>query len=373
VAPSTDYYDTLGIGRDASPEEIKKAFRRRARETHPDTSEHDDAEERFKQLNEAYEVLADPAKREMYDRFGTADPREAGMGGGGGDPFGSGGFGMGDLFSVFFDGMGGNFSRQASPEGRDMSGQVVVTLLEAADGAEKEIRYNRLAPCGTCGGSGAEPGGQVMICPQCNGTGQVRSARRTILGTFESVAVCDRCEGTGQVVDPPCPTCGGDGRVRVTESVSVKVPPGVTDGVQLRVRGKGEAGLRGASSGDLIVQVRVTPHETLHRQGDDLHGQARVLFTVAALGGEITVDGLHGPVKAKVPAGAANGDTVSVKGEGMPRLRGSGSGDLVVHVDIVVPKKLTKEQRRLMEELSASMGDGHEHTAFERIRDWLGV
>jgi len=373
VAPSTDYYETLGVSRDASADEIKKAFRRRARETHPDTSDHDDAEERFKQLNAAYEVLADPQKREMYDRFGTADPREAGMGGGGGDPFGGGGFGMGDLFSVFFDGMNGNFARQASPEGRDMSGQVVVTLLEAADGAQKEIRYTRHATCGTCGGSGAEPGGQVRICPQCNGAGQVRSARRTILGTFESVAPCDRCEGTGQIVEPPCPTCGGDGRVRVTETVTVKVPPGVTDGVQLRVPGKGEAGLRGASGGDLIVAVRVAPHETLHREGDDLHGQAGVVFTVAALGGEITVDGLHGPVKAKVPAAAANGDTVSVKGEGMPRLRGSGSGDLIVHVNIIVPKKLTKEQRRLMEELSAALGDGHEHSTLERIRDWLGV
>ena len=372
MAPSTDYYETLGVERDASADEIKKAFRRRARDTHPDTSDHDDAEERFKQLNEAYEVLADPQKRESYDRFGTADPRAAGMGGGTGDPFG-GGFGMGDLFSVFFDGVSGNFSRQASPEGRDMSGQVVVTLLEAADGAEKEIRYTRLATCGTCGGSGAAPGGQVLICPQCHGAGQVRSARRTILGTFESVAPCDRCEGTGQIVEPPCPTCQGDGRVRATESVTVKVPPGVTDGVQLRVPGKGEAGLRGASGGDLIVQVRVAPHEMLHREGDDLHGQARVLFSVAVLGGEITVDSLHGPVKAKVPAGVANGDTVSVKGAGMPRLRGSGSGDLIVHVNIIVPKKLTKEQRRLMEELSAALGDGHEHSTLERIRDWLGV
>ena len=369
MAHSTDYYETLGVSREASAEEIKKAFRRRARETHPDTSDHEDAEERFKALNEAYEVLADPQKRETYDRFGTADPRQTGFSGGSA----GGGFGMGDLFSVFFDGMSGNFARQASPEGRDMSGQVVVTLLEAADGTEKEIRYNRLAECGTCGGTGAEPGGQVTMCPQCHGTGQVRSARRTIMGTFESVGPCERCEGTGQVVDPPCPTCQGDGRVRVTETVEVKVPPGVMDGVQLRVPGKGEAGLRGASGGDLIVQVRVAPHETLHRDGDDLHGQARVLFTVAALGGEITVDGLHGPVAAKVPAGVANGDTVSVKGEGMPRLRGSGSGDLIVHINIIVPKKLTKDQRRLMEELSASLGDGHEHSAFERIRDWLGV
>lgn len=373
MAPSTDYYETLGVSREASADDIKKAFRRRARETHPDTSEHDDAEERFKQLNEAYEVLADPQKREMYDRFGTADPRETGFGGGGGGGGAGGGFGMGDLFSVFFDGMSGNFARQASPEGRDMSGQVVVSLLEAADGAEKEIKYNRLAECGTCGGSGAEPGGQIMMCPQCHGAGQVRTARRTIMGTFESVAPCDKCEGTGQVVDPPCPTCQGDGRVRITETVTVKVPAGVADGVQLRVPGKGEAGLRGASGGDLIVQVRVAPHETLHRDGDNLHGQASVLFTVVALGGEITVDGLHGPVKAKVPSGAANGDTVSVRGEGMPRLRGSGSGDLIVHVNIVVPKKLSKAQRRLLEELSASLGDGHEHSTLERLRDWLGV
>jgi len=372
--PATaDYYEVLGVGRDADQDEIKKAFRARARDVHPDTSEHEDAEERFKLLNEAYEVLSDPQKRAMYDQYGTADPRTGGYGAGGYDDlFGAGGVGMGDVFSMFFDGMMGGSARPVRPEGRDMAAQVSVTLLEAADGAVKQVRYTRAAPCETCGGSGAAAGGSLRSCPTCQGTGQVVTARRTLLGTFQSAHPCQACGATGSIVDPPCPTCGGQGRHERTETVDVTIPPGIADGQRLRVPDMGEAGLRGATGGDLIVTVRVLPHEFLHREGDDLHARANVPMTIAALGGDIRVAGLHGDVTIKVPPQTQNGMTIAAKGEGMPR-RGTGAGDLIVHANIVVPKRLNKEQRRLLEELSESLGDHREPSPLDRIRDWLGM
>jgi molecular chaperone DnaJ len=373
MMPATrDYYEVLGVPRDASDAEIKKAFRTRAREVHPDTSDHDDAEELFKELNEAYEVLSDAQKRANYDRFGAADPA-AGFPGGYayGDPFGGG---VGDLFSVIFDGvMGGGARSQQRAEGRDMSAQVVVTLAEAAEGVAKQVSYQRVAPCATCSGSGAAEGGSAKTCPDCRGTGQVTSSRRTILGTFQSVAPCARCAATGTVVDPPCPSCSGQGRVQARETVSVEVPAGVRDGQTITVPVKGEAGLRGAAAGDLVVTVRVRPHDFLHRDGDDLHARASVPMTIAALGGEIEVAGLFGPVPVKVPAGTQNDDVVTAKGAGMPRGRG-GRGDLLVHVRVAVPTKLSKAQRALLEQLADSMGDARGHASrLDRVRDWLGM
>lgn len=371
--PATrDYYEVLGVPRDATDADIKKAFRTRARDVHPDTSDHDDAEELFKELNEAYEVLSDSQKRANYDRFGTSSPQTGFPGGYGyGDPFG--GAGMGDLFSVIFDGvMGGNARQQVRTEGRDMAAQVVVTLEEAARGTTTQVTYQRDAPCGACSGSGAAGGGEAKTCPDCNGAGQVTSARRTFLGTFQSVAPCARCAATGTIVEPPCPACGGHGRSQARENVSVEVPAGVRDGQALLVDGMGEAGLRGASAGDLQVTVRVRPHEFLHRDGDDLHARASVPMTVAALGGEIDVQGLFGPVPVKVGAGTQNDDTLVAKGAGMPRPRG-GNGDLLVHVNVVVPTKLNKAQRAILEQLSESIGDKRSQSPLHRVRDWLGM
>jgi molecular chaperone DnaJ len=371
--PATrDYYEVLGVGRDATDAEIKRAFRGRARDVHPDTSDHDDAEELFKELNEAYEVLSDPQKRANYDRFGSADPQVGFPGGGYGyaDPFG--GAGVGDLFSVIFDGVMGGGVRQSRPEGHDMAAQVVITLEEAAEGVTKQVSYTRLAPCATCSGTGAAPGGSVRTCPECRGTGQKVSSRRTILGTFQSVAPCDTCAATGSVVEPPCSSCNAQGRIHARETVAVEIPAGVHDGQTVRVAGKGEAGLRGASSGDLIATVRVRAHDFLHRDGDDLHARAAVPMTVAALGGEIEVKGLAGPVTVKVSAGAQNGDVVVAKGAGMPRSRG-GRGDLVVHVNVVVPTRLNKAQRALLEELNESMGGSHPTSPLDKVRDWLGM
>jgi molecular chaperone DnaJ len=369
VPATRDYYEVLGVARDASADEIKKAFRGRAREVHPDTSEHENAEELFKELNEAYEVLSDPEKRANYDRFGTATPQN-GFPEGYGDPFGGGG--VGDLFSVIFDGVMGGNARQARPEGRDMAAQAVITLEEAAGGVSKQISYGRVAPCEQCSGSGAAEGGSASTCPDCNGAGQVVGSRRTFLGTFQSVAPCDRCGATGTVIEPPCPACGGQGRVQARESVTVQIPAGVRDGQTLRVPNRGEAGLRGAASGDLVVTVRVKPHEYLHREGDDLHARASIPMTVAALGGEIEIPGLTGPVSVKVSSGAQNNDTLVAKGAGMPRMRG-GHGDLVVHVNVVVPTKLSKAQRKLLDELSDSLGERRQHSTLERVRDWLGM
>jgi molecular chaperone DnaJ len=249
---------------------------------------------------------------------------------------------------------------------------VVITLEEAASGVERDVSYTRVAPCEPCEGSGAAEGGSARTCPVCQGTGQVVSARRTFLGTFQSAAACERCGATGTVVEPPCTSCGGHGRVQAKETVTFDVPAGVHDGQQLRVPSKGEAGLRGATSGDLIVTVRIRPHEFLHREGDDLHARASVPMTVAALGGEIEVPGLTGPVMAKVPAGSQNDATVIARGSGMPRQRG-GAGDLIVHVNVVVPKRLTKAQRALLEQLAESMGERRSHSPLERVRDWLGM
>ncbi len=372
--PATrDYYEVLGVSRDASEAEVKKAFRSRARDVHPDTSDHDNAEDLFKELNEAYETLSDPQKRANYDRFGAAGQPSGFPGGGYGysDPFG--GAGMGDLFSVIFDGvMGGNARQQARTEGRDMAAQVVVTLEEAATGVTKQVAYQRVAPCATCSGTGAAEGGTATTCPDCNGAGQVTTSRRTFLGTFQSAAPCNRCAATGTVVEPPCPACAGHGRLQARENVAVDVPAGVRDGQVLSVSGKGEAGLRGSSAGDLVVTVRVRQHEFLHREGDDLHGRASVPMTTAALGGEIEVPGLFGPVPVKVAAGTQNDETLTAKGAGMPRARG-GNGDLVVHVNVVVPTKLSKAERALLEQLSESMGDKRSHSPLHRVRDWLGM
>lgn len=361
-----DYYDVLGVARDADASEIKKAFRRKAHETHPDVSDHGEADERFREINEAYEVLSDPAKREMYDRYATSDPRAgAGFPADVGDAFG---FGLDDLFSVFMGGTGG--ARPASPEGRDMTARVAVTLEEAAAGVMKELRVQRLAPCPTCSGSGAAEGGTVVTCPECGGSGRRRVGRRTLFGMMESVTGCPRCAATGRSVDRPCAECAGSGRVATIETVAVDVPAGVRDGMTVRLGAKGEAGLRGAAGGDLIVGVALAEHQYLHLQGDDLHGRATVDIAQAALGDVVSVPGLEGDVDVEVPAGSQHGDAVRVKGAGMPRL-GGGRGDLYVHLAVEVPLKPTKRQKELLRELSGTFGDSARRKSLHRVRDWL--
>ncbi|MBN1192378.1 MAG: J domain-containing protein [Coriobacteriia bacterium] len=365
-----DYYEVLGVSREASAEEIKKAFRKKARETHPDVNDGHEAEESFKRINEAYEVLSDSEKRARYDRFGTADSRAAG--GYGRENVGDV-FDMNDLFSVFFGGGRGAAARP-SPEGRDMRAQVAVTLEDAAAGATKDVTITHPMTCATCSGTGAAVGGSAQACSACSGTGQRRTQRRTFLGVMETLTPCDQCGATGVKIDKPCPACGGQGRVNGTETVRVQVPAGIPDGYTLRVTGKGEAGLRAARAGDLLVTVRVLPHEFLHREGNDLHVMVGINIAQAALGGEIKVRGLGEDVEVPFAAGVHTGDTVRVRGKGMPRMDG-GYGDFIVHLDVLAPKKLTKRQKELLQELGESLGTGSrgdERTPLSKLRDWLG-
>lgn len=363
-----DYYSILGVGREASDEEIKRAYRGKARETHPDVAEHDGAEDAFKDISEAYEVLSDPQKRAMYDRFGTVDPRGAGQYADVSDLFGNG---MEEIFSTFFGGGFGAGPRRARTEGRDMTVQVTVTLEEASVGVEKDVRISRDAPCETCSATGAAEDGAVVTCPDCQGSGAKRVQRRSFLGVLETTTPCDRCAQTGVIVDQPCPVCSGSGRARRDESVRVTIPLGIRDGMSLRVSGNGEAGIRGARSGDLLVGVHVAPHEYLHREGEDLHCRVSIGVAQAALGADVVVPGIWGDESVHIAAGTQHGDVVRVRGRGMPRIDTGMSGDLMVHVAVRVPKKLNKRQKELYKQLAEESGDATHPTVLERIKDWL--
>ena len=374
-----DLYEILGVSKDASDSEIKKAFRRRARELHPDVNKAADAEDQFKELNEAYDVLSDPNKRAQYDRFGTI-PGAAGGGYGGGsgyvdfdDLFGGGFGGMGDIFSSFFGGQGGQGGRSARKEGRDMGVGLRITLEEVARGVEKEIVYDRLAPCPDCKGTGLGENGKVVTCPECGGKGRVVSVQRTFLGDMQTATTCKKCNGTGSSIENPCPECEGQGRVPDRQRVTVKVPAGIRDGQQLRVGGFGEAGIQGAQAGDLIVTCRVQPHEFFERDGDDLHGRANISFIQAILGAEIEIDGImpDEKVQVRIPAGCQNEQVVRVKGFGMPRLKSDIRGSMYVHVNVVIPEKITKKQRELLEKLADEMGEevAAPRSPLQKLRD----
>ena len=374
-----DLYEILGVSKDASDSEIKKAFRRRARELHPDVNKAADAEDQFKELSEAYDVLSDPNKRAQYDRFGTI-PGAAGGGYGGGsgyvdfdDLFGGGFGGMGDIFSSFFGGQGGQGGRPARKEGRDMGVGLRITLEEVARGVEKEIVYDRLAPCPDCKGTGLGENGKVVTCPECGGKGRVVSVQRTFLGDMQTATTCKKCNGTGSSIENPCPECEGQGRVPDRQRVTVKVPAGIRDGQQLRVGGFGEAGIQGAQAGDLIVTCRVQPHEFFERDGDDLHGRANVSFIQAILGAEIEIDGImpDEKVQVRIPAGCQNEQVVRVKGFGMPRLKSDIRGSMYVHVNVVIPEKITKKQRELLEKLADEMGEevAAPRSPLQKLRD----
>lgn len=362
-----DYYAVLGVERGASETEIKKAFRRKARECHPDVCQDHDAEERFKAVNEAYDVLSDPAKRTMYDTYGTVDPR-VGAGPDLGDIFG--GFGMEDLFSVFFGGVRGQ-SRGARTRGRDMAIQVVVSLEDVATGAVREISVNRLVVCDECSGSGSRGDTSAAVCPDCAGSGQRRTRRQTFIGAMETVTPCEKCSATGQVIDSPCAECGGQGRVPDRDHVTIEIPAGIEDGMQIRMPGAGEAGFRGAPSGDLFATVRVVEHDFLHREGVDLHARVSLTVTEAALGAQMSVPSLDGEVRVSVPAGTQYGDQLRVRGGGLPRLNRPGRGDLIVHAAVEIPRKVTREQRDLLGRLAATFGEEPQVRPLDRLKEWL--
>ena len=372
-----DLYEVLGVSRDANDDEIKKAFRKQARKLHPDVNKSPNAEEEFKELNEAYDVLSDPNKRAYYDRTGSTPGAAGGAGPYGTgyvdfeDIFGGGFGGMGDIFSSFFSGMGGGATTRR--EGRDMGVGLRLTLEEVATGAKKEIVYDRLAPCPDCDGTGLGDGGREVTCPDCNGTGRVYSVQRTFLGDMRTTSTCAKCGGTGHTIENACPECEGQGRVPDRQRVTVEVPAGIRDSQQLRITGFGEAGLRGATSGNLIVTCRVQPHDFFEREGDNLHAMAKVAMTQAALGAEIEIDGImpDEKVSVRIPEGCQNEQVIRVKGRGMPKFRSDLRGDLYVHVDVMIPKKLTKSQRELLEKLAEDLGEDYAQakSPLERLRD----
>ena len=359
-----DHYETLGVSRTATSDEIKKAYRRLAREYHPDANPGDsDAAERFKRISHAYEVLSNPEKRSRYDRFG--DDRV------GAEHFSDFG-GISDLFTTFFGGgFGGASTQQRGPaRGADILAEVELTLEEAATGAEKDVDLGTLTRCPDCDGSGAAPGTSPVRCEDCDGTGEYRQVRRTVFGNMMTATTCPTCGGEGMRITTPCRNCRGTGRVEVTETLTVQVPPGVDDGAQLRVSGRGHSGLRGGRSGDLYVAIRVLPHETFRRAGDDLGREVSVPMTVAALGGEIDVSTLDGVVPVEVSPGTQSGEVKTINGKGMPRLNGRGHGDLVVMLKVETPTGLTTEQAELLERLAALREEHPDGVKgfFEKIR-----
>ena len=371
-----DLYAILGVSKDATDAEIKKAFRRKARELHPDVNKAPDAEDRFKELNEAYDVLSDANKRAQYDRFGTV-PGAAGPPAGGynvdfEDIFGGGFGGMGDIFSSFFGGAAGGRAT-VRKEGRDMGVGLRLTLEEVAAGAKKEIVYDRLAPCEVCNGSGKAEGGKEIDCPDCHGRGRVVTVQHTFLGDMQTASTCSTCGGTGKVIDKPCEECEGQGRIPDRQHVTVEVPAGIREGQQLRVTGFGEAGMHGARPGDLIVTCRIQPHEFFEREGDNLHARANVSFIQATLGAEIEIDGIFHDekVKVRVPEGCQNEQVIRVKGMGMPRLKSTERGDMYVHITVLIPKKVTKKQRELLEKVAEEFGEdvAAPRSPLQKLRD----
>jgi molecular chaperone DnaJ len=354
MAVKRDYYEILGVDRDASDEDIKRAFRRAAQKHHPDVDASTGAEERFKELNEAYRVLSDRQRRAAYDMFGHAGVDGASAAG---EPFG-GGFGpFGDIFDAFFGGSpAGGRRRQRVVAGADLRYDLTITLAEALSGVTREIRFPTLVRCETCAGSGAEPGSEPERCPECNGTGERRRVSQTILGQMVNITACPRCHGEGRVIGTPCHTCKGDGRVREDRRLEVTIPAGIETGQRIALEGQGEAGPRSGPPGDLYVSVTVRDDPDLIRRGSELWAEVPVTFAQAALGSRVAVRTVEGSEEVQVPAGTQSGQEIRLRGRGMPRLRGAGRGDLHVIVTVVVPAKLSKREKELLQQLGEVSG-----------------
>jgi molecular chaperone DnaJ len=370
MSAKRDYYEVLGVGREAGTEEIRKAYRRLARQYHPDMNKNTDADERFKEINEAYEVLTDDQKRAAYDRFG-----HRGLEGGFGDF--SGFSDITDIFESFFGGFGGTRGQKGPRPGEDLRANVVLPFEEAVFGTEKELEVEYLALCATCGGSGAEPGSKATRCPECGGTGQVRRMRSSLFGSFVNVSTCPRCGGGGEIIPNPCHECRGQQRVRSKKRLTVTIPPGVDDGTRVRIAGEGNAGINGGPPGHLYVFLTVKPHAYFRRKDNDIYLNITINVAQAALGDEIQVPTLDGDETMTVPAGTQTGQRFTLKGKGVPRLRRDGRGDQFVTAFVATPTNLSAEQKRLLQDLSKSLGkevipqDGRGW--FEKLKDALGV
>ena len=382
LATKRDYYEVLGLNKSASEADIKKAYHKMAKKYHPDVNKDDkQAEEKFKEVSEAYDTLSDQQKRARYDQFGHEQP---GAGGGYGDyggfggGFGGGGAGFGgfdDIFSAFFGGGGGFGSERAQQgpmQGDDLNYEVAITFEEAAKGCSKEISVTRHEECPTCHGSGAKDGTQPQTCTACKGTGQVRVTQNTPFGRIQNARVCDACHGTGKVIKDPCTKCSGKGNIRTSKKRSIKIPAGIDNGQVIRISGQGEPGVRGGPPGDLQVLVRVRPHKYFTRKGTDLYCSVPIAMTQAALGGEIDVPTLGKPVKHTIPEGTQPGAVFRIKGQGIPSLRNGNKGDLFIEINVEVPKKLNEKQKELLRQFESSVtGKEYEQkkSFFERMKN----
>lgn len=360
-----DYYEVLGVERNASETDIKKAFRKLARQYHPDVNPgNKEAENKFKEINEAYEVLSDPEKKQRYDQFGHAGTDPNGFGGGfggfGGGTAGDFG-GFGDIFDMFFGGGTASARKRGPQQGGDLRLDLELSFEEAAFGVEKDLEIPRTENCATCKGSGAKPGTNPVTCSQCKGTGEVRFTQKTALGHFQTVRTCSQCGGTGKVISSPCPDCHGNGKVRRKRKIKIKIPAGVDTGSRIRLSGEGEAGLRGGPPGDLYVFIEVRPHKYFERRGDDLFMEFPITFFQATLGDEVQVPTLQGKAALKIPEGTQTHTVLRLKGQGVNRLHGGGRGDLYVKVVVITPSKLNEEQKQRLRDFAGCISKDNYH------------
>ena len=378
MANKRDYYEVLGVAKDADEATIKKAYRQLAKKYHPDVNPGDkDAEEKFKEVNEAYQTLSDPQKRASYDQFGPDGP-QAGFGGGGGgfggfSGFEGGGFGgFEDIFSSFFGGGMGGQQRNGPIPGDDLRYDLTISFEEAAMGCEKEINLVRDEECPTCNGTGAKPGTKVDTCPNCHGTGQERVITNTPIGRIQNVRTCSRCHGAGKIITEPCVKCHGRGKVRVSKRRTIKVPAGIDNGQVLTIRGQGGLGERGGPAGDLLIVITVRPHRLFKRRDDNLYIEMPLTFTQAALGAELDIPTLEKPVKYRFPEGTQPGQVFTLRGQGVTHLRGGGKGDLYVTAVVDIPKKLTEKQKELLRQFDGTTTERQyekRKTFLDRLRD----
>ena len=360
-----DYYEVLGVGRSASDDEIKKAYRKLAKQYHPDLNPgNKEAEQKFKEINEAYEVLSDKDKKARYDQFGHAgvDPN-FGAGGGGGFGGFDGSFDFGDLGDIFGSFFGGGFgggsraSRNGPQRGESLRVGLTISFEEAAFGCEKEVTVDRVDQCPTCKGSGCEPGTTPEVCTQCGGSGQVQQRRQTPMGVFATTTTCPKCGGRGKIIHSPCKDCNGTGQQRKRKTIQVNIPAGIDNGQTISLRGQGNAGRNGGPAGDLLITVTVRPHQLFRREGNDVLCEAPITFTQAVLGGEMEIPTIDGKVKYDIPEGTQTGTTFRLRGKGIPNLNGRGRGDQYVTVYIETPRNLNREQKEALKKFSQSLGE----------------
>lgn len=352
-----DYYEVLGVSKSASKDEIKKAYRKLSKKYHPDINKEEGADEKFKEITEAYDVLSDEQKRAQYDQFGHTDPNQGFGGFGGGGDFGGFG-GFEDIFSTFFGGGGGSRRRDpnAPRQGADLQYTMSLNFEDAVFGKETEIEIPREENCDTCNGTGAKEGTKAETCSHCHGSGQLNIEQNTPFGKIVNRRVCNYCDGTGQEIKHKCSTCGGTGRVKKRRKIALKIPAGIDDGQQLRVAGQGEPGVNGGPAGDLYVVFHIRSHEYFERDGDDVYCEMPLTFVQAALGDEIEVPTLHGKVKLKIPAGTQTGTKFRLRGKGVPNVRGRGIGDQHIIVKLITPTKLSERQKQLLQEFAEVSG-----------------